>query len=243
MDADWGGISDQEDFADLVDREMKDSVDGLARRPSMECGYDNAEDGQGADQPTKDGLGADPHTENGFEDSLEMEDCLEFDNVVRSHVESKRNSLVVESDQSVTGVGDQSKLVVEQEQDSCGVDEEEDWLGSQLDQESFNDQTLTFCILAEIEDRQRVVTSPRMVQKKEDDIRDNKDDFLMKEDDVDDPGRQPPIMVVSKLPEVGDTSTSLVEAGEVGCKETSLILGGGLGTGDIPDNHLKPLGF
>ena len=42
------------------------------------------------------------------------------------------------------------------------VDDEEDWLGSQLDQESFNDQTLTYCILKDLEDMQRLVTSPRV---------------------------------------------------------------------------------
>ena len=241
MEADWGSISDQEDFADLVDREMKDSVDGLARRPSMEYGYDKAKDGQGADQPARDGRGADQPTEDGFEDSLELEDCQEFDNVVKSHVENKRRIVVSELDQSVIGVGDQSELVVEQEQDSRGVDEEEDWLGSQLEQESFNDQTLTFCILNEMEDMQRVVTSPRVVQRMEDDIRNSKDDIWEKEDDVVDPGRQPPNLVVKMIPGEDDTSTSLVEAGEVGCKETILNLDGGLGTGDIPDNHPKPL--
>ena len=92
---------------------------------------------------------------------------------------------------------------MEQEQDSRGVAEEEDWLGSQLEQESFNDQTLTFCILNEIEDMQRVVTSPRVVERNEDDIRNGKDDIWEKEDDVVDPGRQPPELVVKMLPGVG----------------------------------------
>ena len=64
----------------------------------MEDGYDVARDGQGADQPAGD----------GFEDSLELEDCQEFDNVVRSHVENKRRSLVTGLNQPVSEVGDQS---------------------------------------------------------------------------------------------------------------------------------------
>ena len=80
MDAEWGSNSDQEDFADLVE-EMRASVDGLARRPSLE-------DGQGADQPKDD----------GFEDSLELENCQEFDIIVRNHVEQKMEKLVPRAD-------------------------------------------------------------------------------------------------------------------------------------------------
>ena len=137
----------------------------------MEDGYDVARDGQGADQPDVE----------GFEDSLELEDCQEFDNVVRSHVENKERNFEAGLNQPVNGeVGDQSEQAREQDQDSQGVVEEEDWLGSQLEQESFNDQTLTFCILNEIEDMQRLVTSPRVVQMSEDDNRNEKRRHLEK---------------------------------------------------------------
>ena len=72
MDTEWGSISDQEDFADLVDG-MSASVDGLTRRPSQRDGCGVAKDGQGADQPKED----------VFDDSLELDDCPEFDNIVR----------------------------------------------------------------------------------------------------------------------------------------------------------------
>ena len=68
------------------------------------------------------------------------------------------------TDQPVDGkVGDQSVMIRDQDCGSQMVDDdEEDWLGSQLDQESFNDQTLTYSILNELEDVQRLVTSPRV---------------------------------------------------------------------------------
>ena len=113
-------------------------------------------------------------------------------------------------------------------------------MGSQLDQESFNDQTLTYCILSELDDTQRLVTSPRVKQKSEDDTKGGKD-ILSKEDDVEGHRRRPPVVVVQMLPWVGDTSTSTVEAGEAGPKETILKQDGGLGTGDIPTNKSPSL--
>ena len=142
---------------------------GLARRPSLEDGCGVAGDGQGADQPKED----------GFEDSLELDDCQEFDNIVRNHVEQKMEKLVPRADQPVSGkVGDQSVQTREQERGSQLVDEDdEDWLGSQLDQESSNDQTLTYCILSELDDTQRLVT--RVKQKSEDDNTGRKEDDVV----------------------------------------------------------------
>ena len=61
--------------------------------------------------------------------------------------------------------------------------DDEDWLGSQLDQESFNDQTLTYWIMKDLEDVQRLVTSPRVVDRNLDDGTMKEDDILVKEDD------------------------------------------------------------
>ena len=90
---------------------------GLARRPSLEDGCGVAGDGQGADQPKED----------GFEDSLELDDCQEFDNIVRNHMEQKMGKVVPRADQPVDGrVGDQSVQTREQERGSQMVDEDDE---------------------------------------------------------------------------------------------------------------------
>ena len=145
------------------------------------------------------------------------------------------------TDQPVDGkVGDQSVMIRNQERGSQMVDDdEEDWLGSQLDQESFNDQTLTYCILNELEDMQRLVTSPRVKQRNEDDNAGRKDNILDKEDDVVVDGRRPSVVGDQMLLRVGDTST--VEAGKAGYRRTILKQDGGVGTGYIPTNQSSSL--
>ena len=106
----------KEDSADLAE-EMRASVDGMARRPSLKDGRGVAGDGQLADQPKDD----------GFENSLELDDCQEFDNIVRNHMEQKMGKVVPRADQPVDGrVGDQSVQTREQERGSQMVDEDDE---------------------------------------------------------------------------------------------------------------------
>ena len=55
-------------------------------------------------------------------------------------------------------------------------EDDQDWLGSQLDQESFADQTLTYCSLKDLEDQQKVA-SPKERFTIEDDFLEMDDDF------------------------------------------------------------------
>ena len=94
-----------------------------------------------------------------------------------------------------------------------------------MDQESFADQTLTYCILKELEDQQRVVTSPRERSKKDE------DDFLKMEDNLVDDGRRPLVVDDQMSRSTANTNTSTDEADETGSRETILGKDGGVDTG------------
>ena len=102
-------------------------------------------------------------------------------------------------------------------------------MGSQLDQESFNDHTLTYCILKDLEGVQRLVTSPKVVDRDGDDDTRIEDDILEKEDDRDVDGRRPSMVDDQMMNKVGDTNTSLTEAGVTGQRETILRQDGEVG--------------
>ena len=108
-------------------------------------------------------------------------------------------------------------------------EDDQDWLGSQLDQESFADQTLTYCILKDLEDQQRVVNSHKEGFTIE-------DDFLEMEDDFGKRRRRPMVDGDQMSREDDNTNTSTDEAGETGQKETILGQDGGVDTGENPTN-------